>query len=170
LPSPLKFILIGALCGVLLSLKFATHGELSGVPSPSWGFSLLAYFGVYCGVLCTWLLMRAVWAFSYHNVFWVGGLAFAMVEENRVVLRTLLGGDLLGGSMLLAYLIPMFGLPFASVFLLMPDDELPRAGRRPGLAALVAFATLPLLLHAYWGVAWQTMLRAACGSSPGSPG
>jgi hypothetical protein len=158
LHGALRFAIVGSACGLVLALKFAAHGELAGATAWPWGVSVLAYFAVYCGVLFAWLLLRGVWAFSYHHVFWIGGLAFALVEENHAVLRTFATGDTLGGSLLLAYLIPIYGLPFAAPFMLMPPGDLPHASRSPGFAACVACALLPLSLYKYWGIAWHCLL------------
>lgn len=156
LPPAARFAVVGAGCGLVLALKFAAHGELAG--ASHWGASVLAYFLVYAGVLAAWLVLRSVWALTYHHVFWIGGLAFALVEENHAVLRTLATGDQLGAALLLAYLIPIYGLPFAATFMLVPPGDLPRTGRRPGLAACIACALLPLSLYKYWGVAWHCLL------------
>jgi hypothetical protein len=161
-PFPMRFVLVGAVLGLALSFKFAAHGDLAGGLPIAWGGGVLAYFGVYCAVLTCWFLLRGLWAFSYHHVFWIGGLAFALVEENRVVFRTLLAGDVLGGSLLLGYLTAVYGLPFASVFLVMPPEDLPTTRRHPDALACLACAILPLMLYKYWGVAWHCMLGSLC--------
>lgn len=158
-----RFALVGAMCGLALATKFAAHGALSTAPDMPWGLAVLAYFAVYWVVLGAWLLMRGVWSFSHHHVFWIGGLAFALIEENRAVLRAFASGDYLGASLLLAYLIPVYGLPFAATFMLVPTEDLPRARFRPGFMACVACALLPLALYKYWGVAWHVLLGNPLG-------
>lgn len=154
LPAALRFSLVGTLCGLALAMRFATRQPVDGAGG--------VYFAVYWVVLGSWLLLRGAWAFNYHHVFWIGGAAFALAEENRAVVRALWNGDLLGGSLLLAYLIPTYGLPFAAAFMLVPQEDLPRARLRPGWIACATCAMLPLALYKYWGIAWHVLL----GSPP----
>ena len=158
LPAAVRFSFVGTVCGLGLALKFAFHREISGGAPLGWGLTVLAYFAVYWAVLGAWALLRSAWAFTYHHVFWLGGFAFALVEENHAVLRTCASGDYLGAALLLAYLIPVYGLPFAATFMLVPSEDLPRTRRRPGFVACLACAVLPLALYKYWGIAWHVLL------------
>lgn len=157
LPAAVRFSLVGSVCGLALALRFATHRELAA-GATDFGLTTGVYFAVYWVVLGSWILLRAAWAFSYHHVFWIGGVAFALAEENHAVARALANGDYLGGSLLLAYLIPTYGLPFAAAFLLVPPEDLPRARLAPGFVACATCAMLPLALYKYWGIAWHVLL------------
>ena len=161
LPRAARFAAVAAACGITLAVKFAAHGAASGASPWPWGVSVAAYFLVFAGLLVAWLVLRSIWALSYQHVFWIGGLAFALVEENHAALATLARGDPLGAALLLAYLLPIYGLPFAAVFMLVPQEDLPRARLRPGLVACAACALVPLALYKYWGIAWHCLPGSA---------
>jgi hypothetical protein len=157
-PSPLKFALIASGVGLVVALRFALGMDLGTTDPGARVVATLTYFAVYATALAGWYVLRWAYAFHHYHVFWLGGVMFAMCEQNRAVLSSAAAGDLLGASLMLAHLIPSFGVPFAVVFLLMPHEDLPQRENRPDWVGYALLSALPVLLYHGFAPVWLRLL------------
>jgi hypothetical protein len=164
LPGWAKFALVGLLFGICLAANFSISFNIYGQdihPDPLLNTAL--YIGIYGGVMLGWYILKAIYAFNYRHVFWIGGLVFSMFEQNYILPLTILGGGIVLAPLLLAYLVVSYGVPFATPFLMMPEEELPQGQRKLGRLGYVLCAALPLLLFIVCGNVWFWLLDRLLG-------
>lgn len=148
LPVVIKFIIAGLFLATVLGNNFAIYFDLYHNDIPEfWNNPILntvvGYFGPYGGLMLGWLLLRRWFAFDYRHVFWIEGIMGALTEQNYIFPLTLLSGSIIGALVLLFHLIPVYGVPLASVWVVMPKDQLPQGGRKPGFWGYILFIVLP---------------------------
>lgn len=165
LAPPAKFLVLGLFLAIVLGNNFAVSFDL-GTPDldPDPLRNTLLYVGPYGGRLCAYYALRHVYVFGHEYVFWTSAFLGAIGEQGRLIPRALLAGDPLTALIALAAVVPAYGVPFASAFVVLPPEELPDPGRRPGLRDhLVVLACLVASFH-LGALAWYALLDAALGT------
>lgn len=155
LPPWLMFSLLGLVFGIGVAANFSISFNIYGQdihPDPA--LNTVLYVGIYGGVMLGWYLLKMAYALTYRHVFWIGGLTFAMFEQNYILPLTVLGGGIVLAPFLLVYLVVSYGVPFATPFLMMPEEQLPQGRRRLGVLGYLLCIALPLLLFNLLGGAW----------------
>lgn len=164
LPRPvlLRFVLVAALAGIALAVHMACGMEepLGGRIGPRLT-TAAGCFGVFMVAMAGWYLIRRIYAFHHHHVFWIGGLMFALFDQGQGLSYAWSTADYLGGVLLLAHTIPVFGVPFGIVFLLMPREDLPRPDRSPGWFGFALLTMVPVLVYVAWAPLWFRVLDLA---------
>jgi hypothetical protein len=162
LPAVVKYLGFGlvtcVVLGVNLSISFGLSGTdhyQTGVPGadlhPNPLINTLLYFGPYAGTLLAWFLLRCWFQFGEWHVFWLAGLAGALTEPNKtattdfIVLQMLLSGEPFDALLSLLALIGAYGVPLASIWVIMPAEELPHGQRRVGCLGLMLLWIIPLI-------------------------
>jgi hypothetical protein len=164
MPGWLKFALLGLVFGIGLAANFSISFNIYGQdihPNPL--INTVLYVGIYGGVMLGWYILKSIYAFTYQHVFWIGGLVFSTFEQNYILPLTILGGGILLAPLLLAYLVVSYGVPFATPFLMMPEEELPQGGRPLGWLGYTLCVVLPLLLFVVGGNAWFWLIDQLVG-------
>jgi hypothetical protein len=175
LPSLIKFVIFGLLVGVVLGVNWTISFNQSGTDISATGvagadlhpdlvMNTLLYFGPFGGVMLAWYLIGYLYRFTYHHVFWIEGIRGALTEQGFIMPFTLLAGDLLGAVVLLVHLIPAYGVCFASIFLIMPPEELPQGMRKPRFGGYLVFALFPLMMFYLCAVIWYWLLDVMLGT------
>jgi len=158
LPPILKFIFLGLMVGVpavSLTVALGLNGDDLD-PDPA--LNTLLYVGPVGGAMLGWYLLRRFYAFSYHYPFWFQGIRGVIEEQGYLVPLALLSGDVFTALLLSAYLLPAWGINIASIFVIMPAEELPQGKRQPRLLGWLLFAIVPQLTSdvfafaSYWGL------------------
>jgi hypothetical protein len=162
LPPLVKYLGFGLFFGVVLGLNFTISFGLqgtdhfhTGVPGadlhPNPLINTLLYFGPYGGTMLAWYLLRHFYVFDHRHVFVIAGLNGALVEpnaaavQNFVVLAMVASGQVIAGLLTLNALIPAYGVPFASIWLVMPPEELPKGRRQPRWLGYPLLVVVPLV-------------------------
>lgn len=160
LPSVVKFLIAGLLLGVGLGVNFTIAFGLSGGYSrfenpsgiagadldPNPLINIALYFGPWGGAMLGWYFLRRFYTFSFYHVFWIAGILGALTEQQFLLPATLLSGDILTALSLTFLLIPSYGVPYATPFVIMPPEELPKGVRKPGLLGYLLFVIIPLIM------------------------
>lgn len=156
IPSFIKYMLLGFLFSVVLGLNSTicygicgTDTGQSGVlgadihPNPF--INSLLYLGPYGGVLLAYYLLRKFYEFGYQFVFWMSSIYFAITEQGFMPILMLISGNILS-LFTIIFLIAVHGIFFASVWLIMPKEQLPPGSRKPKLLGYTLGLVLPFIL------------------------
>jgi len=153
-PPLLKYLAIGLPLTTLGNTLGISFGLVGQDIHPNLLLNAVFWFGAFGGILLAWYALRIFYAFESAHVFLFSGLVGVLVEQNHLVPKTLLSGDPVGAVLLAFFVLPVYGTIFASPWLIMPVDEMPRGARQPGLGAVLLFVAAPALSFYVGAFAW----------------
>jgi hypothetical protein len=163
-PAVLKYLVIGLPLTTLGNTIAISYGLGGHDLHPNLVLSALLWFGAFGGILLAWYALRAVYRFGYRHVFVFTGIAGVLVEQEQLVPKTLLSGDVVGAALLSVFIIGVYGIIFTSPWLIMPGEQLPRGTRQPGWGARVLFVIVPIVAFYLGAFAWFSLSNLTFGT------
>ncbi len=164
-PPLLKYIVAGLFLATVVGNNFAINFDLNGNdfhPDPLVNITL--YSGPYGAVLLALYLLRKWYRFTYNYVFWITGMSGALIEQNFLLPLTLLAGDPFAGAILLCHVIPAYGVPFGSIWIVMPVEQLPGGTRRLGIGGILLCSISVLLCYYIGAFIWFSLFDLLFGT------
>lgn len=147
LPSLVKYLTIGFFLSNIVGNNFAIQFALNQNdfhPNPF--LNTVLYIGPYLAILLTLYIYGYFFTLNYAKVFWLIGIAGSLIEQNFLILIGLVINPIT--IFLLFVTIPAYGVPLASIWVVMPTEELPQG--RKGLPIWGAILCLILCITAYY--------------------
>jgi hypothetical protein len=163
-PFTLKFFILGVFSWEVLAESFGIN--FRGDLHPNIVVSDFIWLGACLGVVLAWWLLAHVYEFTYWQVFFLYGFKGVLTEQDFKFPIALLRGDLLTFFTWAPYLLVIYAIGVAPIFLIM-QRELPKTGKKPGLGGVFLGVILPMVL--FYGVAgiWFSLVERLFGLKPG---
>jgi hypothetical protein len=156
IPFTLKFFIVGVFSWEVLAESFGIN--FRGDLHPNIIVSDVLWFGSCFGVVLAWWLLAHVYEFTYWQVFFLYGLKGVIVEQDFKFAIALLHGDLLTFFVWAPYLLVIYAIGVAPIFLIM-QRELPKTGKKPGLWAVFLAVFVSLSLFNGGAGAWFKLME-----------
>jgi hypothetical protein len=129
------------------NLGIALEGDIH----PNLAINTFLWVGSYLGLLAGWWLLGRRYLWTPWQVYWLSGLMGVVVEQDYLVPRMLVSGEVIQAVVLSPFVHAVYGSIMAPVFAVLGQD-LPARDRRPGIGAKVLAVVLPAALFFLGGL------------------
>jgi hypothetical protein len=163
LPNFVKFMLLGLFFADIIMENFAV--SFKGDFHPNLVVNSFLWVGAYAGMLVAWWIVSRLYYLTPWQVFFIYGFKGIVVEQDFLVPLMIWKGKLLEALLVSPYLVVVYGVAVAPVFLIL-QDELPKVRRLSAWLGVGLAFSLPLLLFYFGAFIWFHLVQSLFGLRP----
>jgi hypothetical protein len=124
------------------------------------GRHMIVYIGFYVGLAGVIVFAVPRWRYGFAALYTIGGLWGVLIEQQFLIPRTLLSGDLVGALTMASMVFSVYGLYVAGPYLLL-HEEWQRERPAPRWRHILLFILLAVVPLVAWGI--STLILGALG-------
>jgi hypothetical protein len=118
---------------------------------PNLAVNSLLWVGSYLGLLVGWWILARRYLWTPWQVYWLSGLIGLAIEQNYLIPRMLVRGEVIEAFLLAPFIHAVYGSIMAPLFAIL-GPYLPVHDRRPGIGAKLLALLLPSALFFLGGL------------------